>query len=109
VKLDAHPNRSPISPAKVSHACGSGRLVRPTGSAIERTTELAEEVGHMGGVSHSAGDGRELDLHRYRLHTTDQAVAIFAGMPLLHEPGIRFSYSSYGYNLLGAADPAPEL
>jgi len=60
-------------------------------------------LGHMGGVTHYSDDGRELDLHRYRFHTTDQAIAIFADLPLLHEPGIRFSYSSYGYNLLGAA------
>lgn len=60
-------------------------------------------LGHLGGVSHYSGEGLELDGHRHRPHTTDQAVAIFADLPLLHEPGIRFFYSSYGYNLLGAA------
>jgi serine beta-lactamase-like protein LACTB len=40
-----------------------------------------------------------------RVHYDDviAPLAIFSGDPLLFEPGTKFSYSSYGFNLLGAA------
>jgi CubicO group peptidase (beta-lactamase class C family) len=57
-------------------------------------------LGHLGGVPHydgpdSAENTRHLD--------TAGALALFADKPLAAEPGTRFIYTTWGYNLLGAA------
>jgi CubicO group peptidase (beta-lactamase class C family) len=58
-------------------------------------------LGHLGGIPHyvNRDDEQHITVHK----TTREAVAIFAGYELVAEPGTRSSYSSYGYNLLGAA------
>ncbi|MBX6311497.1 MAG: serine hydrolase [Isosphaeraceae bacterium] len=57
-------------------------------------------LGHLGGVRHYRGDEVESTWHYNSvLHT----LTIFRDDPLLYEPGTRFEYSTYGYNLLGAA------
>lgn len=56
---------------------------------------------HTSGLPHYVN--REAEQHIKEPKTTEQAVAIFAGFDLLSEPGTKFTYSSYGYNLLGAA------
>ena len=38
-----------------------------------------------------------------RYASASEALAIFRDDPLAHEPGTRFLYTSYGYNLLGCA------
>ena len=58
-------------------------------------------LGHLGGIPHYVN--RDVEQHITRHMTTREAVAIFAGFDLVAEPGTRYSYSSYGYNLLGAA------
>lgn len=58
-------------------------------------------LGHLGGIPHYVN--RDVEQHFTRHMTTQEAVAIFAGFDLVAEPGTRYSYSSYGYNLLGAA------
>jgi len=57
-------------------------------------------LGHLGGISHY----RDYDLegHFKDPKDTREAIAVFADFDLVAEPGTRFSYSSYGYNLLGA-------
>jgi serine beta-lactamase-like protein LACTB, mitochondrial len=57
-------------------------------------------LGHLGGVRHY----REGEISSTR-HYSDRLAPldIFAYDPLLHEPGTRYSYTTYGYNLLGAA------
>ncbi|HUX08381.1 MAG TPA: serine hydrolase [Acidobacteriota bacterium] len=65
-------------------------------------------LGHLGGISHYTVNekgnlGSELVGHLATHHTTEEAIAIFKDLELVAEPGTEFHYSSYGYNLLGAA------
>ena len=57
-------------------------------------------LGHLGGVRHYRGD--EIASTRRYARLTD-ALAIFQDDPLLHEPGTKYAYTTYGYNLVGAA------
>src|SRR5882762_11044476 len=55
--------------------------------------------GHLAGIRHYQGD--EFTLNRH-FATVTEGLSIFANDTLLFPPGTRFSYSSYGFNLLGA-------
>src|SRR5258705_3887400 len=55
--------------------------------------------GHLAGIRHYQGD--EFLLNR-RFATVTEGLSIFKDDSLLAPPGTRFSYSSYGFNLLGA-------
>lgn len=57
-------------------------------------------LGHLGGISHY----RDYDAegHFRDPKSTREAVAVFEKFDLVAEPGTRYEYSSYGYNLLGA-------
>ena len=55
--------------------------------------------GHLAGIRHYQGDEFMLNRH---FATVTEGLAIFANDTLLSAPGTRFSYSSYGFNLLGA-------
>jgi CubicO group peptidase (beta-lactamase class C family) len=57
-------------------------------------------LAHLGGVRHYR-EGEFSSTRRYAGAT--DALHIFAADPLAHEPGTRFLYTSYGYNLLGCA------
>ncbi|HEV2827180.1 MAG TPA: serine hydrolase [Pyrinomonadaceae bacterium] len=57
-------------------------------------------LGHLGGISHYKNP--ENELHIKTPKSTREAIAIFENFDLVAEPGTRYSYSSYGYNLLGA-------
>jgi CubicO group peptidase (beta-lactamase class C family) len=58
-------------------------------------------LGHIGGISHYKIDAVEGHIRDPK--NTRQALAIFQDFDLIAEPGTRYNYSSYGYNLLGAA------
>ncbi|HKC63741.1 MAG TPA: serine hydrolase domain-containing protein [Pyrinomonadaceae bacterium] len=58
-------------------------------------------LGHLGGIPHYVN--RDAEQHIKEHKTTREAIAIFENYDLVAEPGTKFSYSSYGYNLLGAA------
>jgi CubicO group peptidase (beta-lactamase class C family) len=58
-------------------------------------------LGHLGGIPHYVN--RDAEQHITTHKTTREAIAIFENFDLVAEPGTRYSYSSYGYNLLGAA------
>ncbi|HEX9704425.1 MAG TPA: serine hydrolase domain-containing protein [Gemmatimonadales bacterium] len=60
------------------------------------TRQLA---GHLGGIRHYRGD--EFLLNQ-RFGSVSEALAIFKDDSLLHAPGTRFAYSSYGWNLVSA-------
>lgn len=56
-------------------------------------------AGHIAGIRHYRGD--EFALNR-PFPTVADGLTIFADDTLLFEPGTRYSYSSYGYNLVSA-------
>ncbi|MFP5247571.1 MAG: serine hydrolase domain-containing protein, partial [Thermoanaerobaculia bacterium] len=58
-------------------------------------------LSHLGGISHYVN--RDLEQHIKTHKSTRESVAIFENFDLVAEPGTKYSYSSYGYNLLGAA------
>ena len=60
------------------------------------TRQLA---GHLAGVRHYQGNEFEIRDH---YATVRQGLSIFENDPLLFEPGTKFSYSSYGWNLISA-------
>ncbi|HWS70789.1 MAG TPA: serine hydrolase domain-containing protein, partial [Thermoanaerobaculia bacterium] len=57
-------------------------------------------LGHLGGIPHYRDAGAEL--HFREPKNTAEALAVFRDFDLVAEPGTRYSYSSYGYVLLGA-------
>ncbi|HSK70630.1 MAG TPA: serine hydrolase [Pyrinomonadaceae bacterium] len=57
-------------------------------------------LGHLGGISHYRN--YDLEGHFKDYKNTRQSIAVFEEFDLIAEPGTRYSYSSYGYNLLGA-------
>ena len=69
----------------------------PVKSAPITTRELA---GHTAGIRHYRGN--EMLIQRHYANVTE-ALDIFRNDTLLFTPGTRFSYSSYGFNLLSAA------
>ena len=55
---------------------------------------------HLGGIPHYVNRAAEQHIKEHK--TTREAIAIFENFDLVAEPGTKFSYSTYGYNLLGA-------
>jgi CubicO group peptidase (beta-lactamase class C family) len=64
------------------------------------TVTVRQLLGHLGGVSHYQDFKSELHIKEHR--DTREAVDIFADFDLVAEPGTKYQYTSYGYNLLGA-------
>lgn len=60
---------------------------------------VRQVAGHLAGIRHYRGDEFSIQKH---YATVQEGLEIFAGDSLLFEPGTRFSYSSYGWNLLAA-------
>ena len=58
-------------------------------------------LGHLGGISHYKNYEKEGRIKEHK--NTREAIAIFESFDLVAEPGTKYSYSSYGYNLLAAA------
>jgi CubicO group peptidase (beta-lactamase class C family)/tetratricopeptide (TPR) repeat protein len=57
-------------------------------------------LGHMGGISHYKNYAVEGRIKAHK--NTKEALAIFQDFDLVAEPGTKYNYSSYGFNLLGA-------
>ncbi len=57
-------------------------------------------LGHLAGISHYKDSAAEEHIKEPK--NTREAVAIFQDFDLVAEPGTRYNYSTYGYNLLGA-------
>ena len=81
-------------------------LDAPVQQYCERFTEkrwpvsTRQLLGHLGGVRHYKS--REEASSKQHFFSLKAALEQFADDPLLHEPGTRFSYSSFGFNLLGS-------
>jgi CubicO group peptidase (beta-lactamase class C family)/tetratricopeptide (TPR) repeat protein len=61
---------------------------------------VRQVLGHIGGISHYKNPANELHIKEHK--STREAIAIFQDFDLVAEPGTRYNYSSYGYNLLAA-------
>ncbi|MGB7280887.1 MAG: serine hydrolase domain-containing protein [Candidatus Acidiferrum sp.] len=62
-----------------------------------------ELLGHLGGIRHYNPDGKgdiPADSARH-FASMEESLQIFAGDPLVAQPGTKFHYSTYGYTLLG--------
>jgi CubicO group peptidase (beta-lactamase class C family)/Flp pilus assembly protein TadD len=57
-------------------------------------------LGHLGGID--AYRNSKAEQHFKEHKDTRQSIAVFEQFDLVAEPGTRFRYTSYGYNLLGA-------
>lgn len=57
-------------------------------------------LGHLAGIPHYVNRAAEQHIKEHK--STRESVAIFENFDLVAEPGTKWSYSSYGYNLLGA-------
>lgn len=62
---------------------------------------IRELLCHQGGIRHYRGPDEPFSTRHYRSVT--DALAMFQDDPLVFEPGTRYLYTSFGYNLLGAA------
>ena len=57
-------------------------------------------LGHLGGFGHY---GRDDYVSTTKFANVDDVLARLLAMPLLSPPGAKYAYSSYGFNVLGAA------
>jgi serine beta-lactamase-like protein LACTB, mitochondrial len=62
---------------------------------------LRRLAGHLAGIRHYESQAEAVNRRHFASVTA--TLALFAGNPLVAEPGSRFSYSSYGYDVIGAA------
>ena len=58
-----------------------------------------EVLAHLSGIRHYKSD-EEFNSTRH-FASTVEALEMFKGDPLLHEPGVKYTYSTFGYTLLG--------
>jgi serine beta-lactamase-like protein LACTB len=72
----------------------------PTFPVKSSPITIRELLGHLGGIRHYQGN-EVFNTHHYA--TVTEGLSIFKNDPLVAEPGTAYHYSSYGYNLLGAA------
>ncbi len=61
---------------------------------------IRQILGHLSGISHYRDYEKECGTTKKM--TTREGIALFKEWDLLHKPGSKFQYTSYGYNLLGA-------
>jgi CubicO group peptidase (beta-lactamase class C family) len=58
-------------------------------------------LGHLGGIRHYKSNRESSGTQHF--DTIVSSLAIFKDEPLLHEPGTKYSYTTYGYSVLGCA------
>ena len=76
------------------------RVYVPSWPVKEWPVKVRHLLSHLGGVRHYMGE--ELQITRH-YGTTLEGLTIFDKDPLLFEPGTKYSYTTYGFSLLGAA------
>ncbi len=74
----------------------------PGWRAREWPVTVRQLLGHLGGVRHYRRDLSDFHSTRH-YRSLSEALSAFAGDPLVHEPGTKYLYSTYGFNLAGAA------
>ena len=62
---------------------------------------LRRLAGHLAGIRHYETPAEAVNTRHF--DSVAESLAIFANDPLVAEPGARFAYSSYGYDVIGAA------
>lgn len=70
---------------------------KPEGEVTSRLV-----AGHLAGIRHYLTRSESVDEGRKHYPTVTEGLAIFRDDPLLHPPGTKYVYSSYGWNLLSA-------
>lgn len=78
----------------------------PTFPAKSAPITLRQLLGHLAGIRHYAPTDRMHERGMFVTHhyaSTTDAMEIFRDDALLTDPGARYFYSSYGFNLVGAA------
>jgi CubicO group peptidase (beta-lactamase class C family) len=58
-------------------------------------------LGHLGGIRHYKSSEESNGTRHY--FTIADSLALFKDEPLLHEPGTKYQYTTYGYSVLGCA------
>lgn len=58
-------------------------------------------LGHLSGIRHYQKRGESSGTEHY--FTIEESMKIFKDDPLLHEPGAKYTYTTYGYSVLGCA------
>jgi len=97
----------PITAAAVAVLYERGRLdldvpiqrYVPSFPVKEATITTRQLLGHMSGIRSNEGNEPVSQKH---YNSIGESLSIFKDDPLLFSPGTRFSYSNYGYVLLGA-------
>ncbi len=67
----------------------------------DRELTVRQLLCHQGGIRHYKSPGEATGTKHYG--SIGESIELFAEDPLLFEPGTRFSYTTYGYSLLGRA------
>jgi CubicO group peptidase (beta-lactamase class C family) len=62
---------------------------------------LRQVLGHLAGIRHYTKRGESTGTTHY--FSVDDSLALFKDDPLLHEPGARYLYSTYGFSLAACA------
>ena len=97
-----------LTAAALAHYADSGRV--DLDAPIDRYVDfpshggaitLRRLAGHLAGIRHY--QTRAEAVNRRHFASVRDTLAVFADDPLVAEPGTRFSYSSYGYDVIGAA------
>lgn len=84
---------------KINLAATVGELLADLPAELHPIT-VAQLGHHQSGIRHYLTSGEVANQRHFA--SVRESLSIFADSPLLFEPGTRFSYSSYGYTLLGA-------
>ena len=66
-----------------------------------KTITTRQLLAHLGGISHYRNYRVEGNIRDPK--TTRESIAIFQDFDLVSDPGTKYTYSTYGYNLAGAA------
>jgi serine beta-lactamase-like protein LACTB, mitochondrial len=65
----------------------------------EQDITIRQLAGHLSGIRHYS---RDEYINRQNYRSLVETLAVFKDSPLLFQPGTKYSYSSYGFNLIGA-------